>query len=64
MLSFTAYVTLAMNAPQQVSSRRSLIVRLVIAVLPRSWRERNLRHELWFHGSTDLFPRILKTNTR
>src|SRR4051794_14853148 len=40
-----------MNAPQQVSSRRSLIV---IAVLPRSCRDRNLRHELWFHGSSDL----------
>ena len=31
-----------MNAPQQVSSRRSLIVGSVITLLPRSWRERNL----------------------
>ena len=49
MLSFTAYVTLAMNAPQQVSINSSLIVRLVMTVLPRSWRNHNLRQELWFH---------------
>jgi hypothetical protein len=38
-----------MNAPQQVSISSSLIVRLVMTVLPRSWRNHNLRQELWFH---------------
>ena len=38
-----------MNAPQQASSSSSLIVRLVMTVLPRSWRNHNLQQELWFH---------------
>ena len=38
-----------MNTPQQVSISSSLIVRLVMTVLPRSWRNQHLRQELWFH---------------